>query len=786
MNNRDVCRVVRNSFLLAVALGLTACGAGQAGGEDVGEVTELLTSSCPAGYPNNGGITIIGTAAGETLTGTSGGDCIIANGGNDIINGLGGADYLIGGAGDDTINGGDGDDVILGETGNDTINGGNGNDNINSLVNSGGNDIIHGDDGNDHLTGGNGNDQLYGDAGNDLIDANYGDDYVDGGDGNDNLNGNAGNDTMTGGVGDDKVYGNDGNDTLNGDVGNDYMWGGNGDDTINGGDGVDTIRGEGGIDTIHGDAGDDLIYGGTEGDIIHGDAGNDVLYGEDGDDQLFGDDGDDRLVGGLGVDALSGGTGNDLMDEGSNGGNCIGDDGNDAIVQGGTVNGAVGTDACTGLSCELAEPTIGCPLNCGAGRRCAREVSFCIYCQSDSECTGGKQCIPTKGCTAVESNCSNGTDDDGDGAIDCKDSDCVDNAACKYSFGGGAGSWHGCVTSTAGGVSCWGRNNLCQLGFNGQGATPGAVTGISTASDVRGGSYNSCVLLASGAVQCWGAKTNGMLGDGGAFTGDCTKTPTNVLGVSGVTQLAVGAGHACVLSGGSIKCWGSNNTGQLGVNNGAQSFNTATDVVGISNAVQIAAGSQNTCALLNDGTVKCWGRNHRGQLGGNGTVGTSSWVPLVVPGVSGVAQINVGQDYVCARKANGTVSCWGENAYGSLGGGTVGGISSSPVASLITSVITIQTGAYHTCAIRQGGLVSCWGANSDGQLGIGTTSAGTGTPIVTAPAVSAVSLEMGRAFTCAKDSTGIVNCWGDNAYGQIASDSPTDHTTATVKTGLPP
>lgn len=305
-------------------------------------------------------------------------------------------------------------------------------------------------------------------------------------------------------------------------------------------------------------------------------------------------------------------------------------------------------------------------------------------------------------------------------------------------------------------------------------------------TDVRGGSYNSCTLLTSGAVQCWGASTNGMLGDSGAFTGNCTKTPTNVVGVSGVTQLAVGAGHACVLSGGSIKCWGLNNFGQLGVNNGAQSFNTATAVVGIANATQVSAGSQNTCALLNDGTVKCWGRNHRGQLGGNGTVGTSSWVPIVVPGVTGVAQINVGQDYVCARKADGTVTCWGENAFGSLGGGTVGGSSSSPVATLISSVISIQTGAYHTCAIRQGGLVSCWGANSDGQLGIGTTSAGQGTPVVTAPAVSAVSLEMGRAFTCAKDPLGAVSCWGDNAYGQIDADAPADHSTATVKTGLPP
>jgi alpha-tubulin suppressor-like RCC1 family protein len=789
MNSRDLCReLVRNVSLLAAVLGLAACGATEPGsGEEVGEVAEALLTSCPAGYPNNGGIVIVGTAASETLNGTSGGDCILGHGGNDIINGLGGHDYLIGGAGDDTLNGGIGNDVIVPETGNDTVFGGPDPDVVNSLVNSGGNDIIHGEDGADQLFGGNGNDQIFGEAGNDQIKGFPGDDLIDGGDGNDNIEGTSGADTITGGIGDDKVYGNDGDDTLNGGVGNDFLFGGNGSDVLNGEAGIDTLRGEVGIDNINGGADNDLIYGGSEGDVIHGDAGNDVAYGEDGADQLFGDDGDDRLAGGAGVDTLQGGLGNDLFDEGGDGGSVVGDAGNDAAIQAGSVNGSVGTDACTGQSCELTEPTPNCPGGCGVGRRCAREVSFCIACQSNSECPFGTECVPTLGCRARESDCSNGADDDADGAIDCQDTDCADSPACSPNgFGGGAGNWHGCVTSSAGGVSCWGRNNLCQLGFQSAGGSvPGAVAGITTAADVRLGSYNSCTLLDAGNVQCWGSSTTGVLGDNHVFTGDCTQTPQDVVGLAGASQLSVGAGHACAVVGGGIQCWGTNGHGQLGANSATVVHYAPVSVVGMTTAVQVSAGSQNTCAVLSNGTVQCWGRNHRGQLG-IGVTGNPSSVPVAVTGLTNVAQVAVGQDFACARTFAGTVSCWGNNAFGELGNGTLGGTSTVPVTAGISSVISIQAGASHMCAIPQGGIVSCWGLNTDGQIGIGTTSAGEATPVATAPAVSAVALERGRAFSCGKSLTGVVSCWGDNLYGQIAADAPADHSTAFVKTGLPP
>ena len=53
---------------------------------------------------------------------------IIGNAGNNVLTGTSQADTLIGNAGNDTLNGGDGNDILDGGTGNDILKGGAGND----------------------------------------------------------------------------------------------------------------------------------------------------------------------------------------------------------------------------------------------------------------------------------------------------------------------------------------------------------------------------------------------------------------------------------------------------------------------------------------------------------------------------------------------------------------------------------------------------------------------------------------------------------------------------------
>ena len=130
----------------------------------------------------------------------------------------------------------------------------------------------------------------------------------------------------------------------------------------------------------------------------------------------------------------------------------------------------------------------------------------------------------------------------------------------------------------------------------------------------------------------------------------------------------------------SVKCWGSNYSGQTG--GGTQnSYNnltlsgTAGDPLSSGTAKQIAAGDDHTCAILSDKSVKCWGYNGRGQTGG-GT--QNSYNNLTLSGTTGspldpgeeVIHIAAGDDHTCAILSDKSVKCWGYNGMGQTGGGS--------------------------------------------------------------------------------------------------------------------
>ena len=314
------------------------------------------------------------------------------------------------------------------------------------------------------------------------------------------------------------------------------------------------------------------------------------------------------------------------------------------------------------------------------------------------------------------------------------------------------------------------------------------ATGVGTATAIDMGAFHSCARFQDGTVRCWGNNVSGQLGDG---TQTDSSMPVAVVGITGAAAVTGGGFHTCArFPDGTLQCWGRNNAGQLGdPATLREAVTTPVRVTGITTATAVSAGGFHTCALPGDGTVRCWGQNDYGQLG-NGTSdpvpdspSTFNPTPVTVSGITTAVAISAGGWYTCALLQNGTIRCWGDNTYGQLGdGATIAPptvrIASTPVTvSGITTAVAIDAGIFHVCALLQDGSARCWGRNGDGRLGNGST-ANSSTPTAV-PGVNPVALGAGAEHACAVLGDGTVRCWGDNNWGQLGNGSP-EGTTSTI------
>ncbi|MFO0626426.1 MAG: hypothetical protein U0325_12505 [Polyangiales bacterium] len=286
-----------------------------------------------------------------------------------------------------------------------------------------------------------------------------------------------------------------------------------------------------------------------------------------------------------------------------------------------------------------------------------------------------------------------------------------------------AGGAHACAITASRAVLCWGYNAQAQVSptFTTTSVSFGALQAIPgfTGSGVACGVAHTCAVSDAGLVLCWGANDRGE-------SGQTTVLPrvlgAVVPGLTGVTAVDAGNSFTCVrTTAGRVECFGANEFGQCGTG-----MNLPTSVMAASSSVAaitsgataITLGAQHACARL--GTeVRCWGANHRGQLGA--PVADPRFIAraTTVAGLGAAEEVRAGGTFTCARVA-GRVWCWGSNQRGQLGDGTLND-RAAPAEVLLPRDETfaeIMTGEEHACARAVSGRVYCWGSNHLAQIAL--------------------------------------------------------------------
>jgi alpha-tubulin suppressor-like RCC1 family protein len=388
-----------------------------------------------------------------------------------------------------------------------------------------------------------------------------------------------------------------------------------------------------------------------------------------------------------------------------------------------------------------------------------------------------------------------------------------------------AGQNHSCALQN-GQVRCWGFNREGQLGLGhtntiGDNETANAAPPVDlgpgrTAIALSAGDFHTCVIMDDGRVRCWGFGQNGRIGTAGSGdllnVGD-NETPASVPTVDlgpGRTAKAITAGgaHTCaILDNDTVRCWGYAFYGALGYGNPDPDPSTPdtepnpVDIgdnetpgsvgpvdLGGHTAKAITAGNLHTCAILEDDTVRCWGRGASGQLGyasveNVGDRGTPATLGPVGLGVGRTAKaIAAGVDQTCAVLDDNSVRCWGGGGDGRLGYGNSDPIGDNETPGTAGPVDLgagrtargIAVGDAFACARLDNGDVRCWGFGLDGRTGSGAPQVigdnetpGSVPPVNIGAGRTAQAVTVGSRHACVRMDDNNVRCWGYGPNGRL-------------------
>lgn len=297
----------------------------------------------------------------------------------------------------------------------------------------------------------------------------------------------------------------------------------------------------------------------------------------------------------------------------------------------------------------------------------------------------------------------------------------VDLGARVTTVGGTA--LHTCATTSTPSLFCWGQDMEGQIGDGEASGTPTTSPfehpGLGSLNQVAGGFANTCTVGLLGGVVCWGRNDRRQLGNDATemiqpSPGDPMLAPMGG-DFEGARQAAIADRHICVRADGRVFCVGDGGEGSLG--DGTFMDRTRpTEVTGLTGVTDIAASFAHTCAVAS-GEVFCWGDGANGQVAPGFTAVQGAPVSVSLPAAA--QQVVTGEKHSCALLTDGTVHCWGTDDGGALGDAATHSGPAGPVqvegltdvASLSASFVGL------TCALTDAAELWCWGQDAIELLG---------------------------------------------------------------------
>jgi alpha-tubulin suppressor-like RCC1 family protein len=353
-----------------------------------------------------------------------------------------------------------------------------------------------------------------------------------------------------------------------------------------------------------------------------------------------------------------------------------------------------------------------------------------------------------------------------------------------------------CALLDGGRVACWRP-----------GESPRLRSDVTDATDIASAGDRTCSLGPTGVVRCWGTYEPALpiqtalphparrlvggldalcvFGDKGLpvcvdqrldkdprFGG--LRSPHHAFDpATELESLSIAEEHACAVVAGRAHCWGDESFGRIGRPDVNADYDVRVrvslgDTASLSRVKGFSAGAHHRCAVIDDGTLRCWGKNDHYQLGLRDRMRDLRTGPTLVPNLTGVAQVAVNDASTCVVTVEGMLSCFGDRWWFAEHGShdrDVGG-SLDPPARIAKQVARVGLGDGFGCFVAKNRHAYCWGRNDLGQLGTGDgRNSESPLPVQTSagrPLQDVVTLRVFPTHACAITERGALQCWGNN------------------------